>query len=126
MVKSLYSDFDATADRLPYKEEESFKLIAKEANKAGLSVISMNPGERRPMLDVNNSHVFVENVQCFEIPINIEMQGGYKEIGEYLRSLREDVPVLIKVEDIVINKEGAGGSQLKAKAEFILHVLSQD
>lgn len=126
MVESLQKDFGRNMDKIPHAEEGALKLIAAEAAKHGVAIISMSPAARRPMLDENNNNLFVENIQCFEIPIALEIKGSYKSIGEYLRALREDAAVLIRVEDINIAKSSTSGQQLDARAEIILTVLGQD
>lgn len=125
MIESIQKDFNAAMQKLPGQEEETLRFLSDKANKLGLDIVSMQPSPKRPLLDVNNNPVFLENKQCVEMSIAIQISGLYKSIGEYLKILRDQSPALIKVEGVRIQKDEAIAPRLRVNLELALCLLRE-
>ena len=125
MIESLHRDFKQINQKFPAEEEGALKLLSSAANRLKIEIAYMRPQQKKAVLNGQGSPILIDSSHCCSIPISMEMTGLYKDIGEYLRWLKEDFPPLITVEDISITRDESRIPQLNVKMELVLYVLGE-
>ena len=125
MVESLQRDFKQINRKFPAQEEDALKLLSSAANRLKIEIAYIRPQQKKPTVNPQGGPVLIDGSQCCSMAIAMEMTGLYKDIGEYLKWLREDFPPLITIEDISITRDETRMPQLKVKMELVLYALGE-
>ncbi len=100
---------DYLKGRLP-KEKQIPALLSQIASQTGLeyNLIRMLPEESRLVYK--------------EIPIQIQLKGGYRDLGEYLKNLEESTR-LIKIKSLSIEADPEAPSRLDVVLEIATYIV---
>lgn len=125
MIESLHKEFKEINQKFPTEEENALKMLSSAASRLKIDIVYMRPQQKKEVLNPQGNRVLIDGAQCFSMTISMEMTGLYKNIGEYVKWLREDFPPLVTMEDISIMRDESRIPQLNAKMELTLHVLGE-
>lgn len=107
--------------KLPQQEESTLRGLVTEATKKSIEVPSIRPKIATDCkLPIN-----IEEYKCKELDISIELVTSYKNLGEYLRILKNKFPSLVRLNELKIEKKGEekGISKLSVLLEITLYML---
>ncbi len=100
-------------------EEEIIYNLSKEAKALKIEIESIKPLEKQLIKDRFSS------LNIEELPISMQLSCEFKDMAIYLKILRDNFPVLIKVKKLVIKGSGEGKDTLGVNLEISAY-LSRD
>lgn len=92
--------------KFPEKDEDVLRLLSAQAEKGGVDILSMTPGKKRPIKDVGGVSISVKDYTVEEMQISLNVKAQYKKLGEFLKTLKEDIPIFIRVGDVTMSSSG--------------------
>lgn len=107
-IQGLRVDLTNLRNKLAAGDEAVIYNLSEAAKKSRLTVRSINRGSKQ-LLENKIPGYIVE-----ELLVSLNLSGEYKEIGEYLRNLKEDFPLLVQVKQIEMKGKGEGQDDLEA------------
>ena len=109
VFKKKVETFD---NKFPQKEEVILREISGAAERLGVEISSIRPDKKKAILSINNAPINISGCVIQEMLISMNIKASYKKLGEFLRTLREDLPVFVSVEDLSIGKPGDNKSPI--------------
>ena len=107
-IVELRASLVEAAAKMPAQDEAVIYSLSENAKKLNLEVKNIFPSGRH-LLEANISGFDIE-----EMPISIALSGEYRLIGEYVKRLRDNFPVLISVRGLEIKGKGEAQTYLEA------------
>lgn len=92
---------------------EVIKLISEQAKKKGLLVNSIKPEQIKSYVNYMGEEVRVLESLCRYLPIRIFGRSRYRQMGEFLNSLKESFEFLVTVEELSLEKDRPTEPELK-------------
>lgn len=124
-IEDLKGELAAVSKSIATEEETSLDYISSSARDLNLEVLSIKPAAKMLLLDKNKNRIKIAGAECFQLPVNLRLRGGYKAIGDYIESLRKDAPSLTTIENLRINKS-RGADTLAADVSLIIYLKSAE
>ena len=108
-------------DRMfPDKEEMVLRELPAFANKFGIEIKSMQPQKKREVKDMAVRGYKVEDIQ-----IAISAVGRYRNLGEYIKALKEEFPALVRINKLSMSRAGGeDGMSLDIGMTITAYLLS--
>jgi len=100
-MMALDEKLKALEQKLPQSEETTFRELSTYANKLGIDVISITPKDLKQSACQGSIPLYV----CMQISVDMRLKGTFKKIGEYVKLLQENFPILLVVKSLDMNKE---------------------
>ena len=118
-VRSLKMSLDNAMGQLPSQDEVVIKNLLEGAKKLRIEVNNVSPAGVRPI----EGGAFGFSIS--ELPISLRLSCDYRTLGEYLHSLRNDFPVLVKLRQLDIRGRGEGQMNLEINLQVSAYLASQ-
>lgn len=106
-IQGLRVDLTNLRNKLATGDETVIYNLSEAAKKSRLEVRSINRGAKQ-LLENRIPGYVIE-----ELLVSLNLSGQYKEIGEYLKTLRDDFPILLRVKQLEIKGKGEGQEDLE-------------
>lgn len=110
-IQDLRADLTNLRSKLATGDETVIYNLSETAKKSKLDLNSINRGSKQ-LLENKIPGYIVE-----ELSVLLSLSGEYREIGEYLKSLKDDFPLLVRVKKLEIKGRGEGQEELEATLE---------
>ncbi len=121
LLKNRYGQLDM---KFPSKEEDALRSISELARERNIAIITMKSQPKVQFLDAENKNVEIDGKICQILPVAIEMKSGYKDLGQYIETLKKSLPAYVTIERLKIQKESGAALDLKVTLELNLYLLS--
>ncbi len=112
------------SSKFPEKEEQALEMISGLGREFQIEITSIRSQSRTFFLDEEAKKVSLEGKFCQEFPVSIKVKASYKNLVEYIDSLREQLPAYVTVESIHLYKGASGSLKLTGELDLILYLLS--
>ncbi|MFH1441892.1 MAG: type 4a pilus biogenesis protein PilO [Candidatus Omnitrophota bacterium] len=112
VVTELNKKLVDALDKLPFRQEVVINYLSDNARNLGIEIKNINLSDKQSAVKT------ISGYAISEVPININLSGEYRAIGEYLNILRDDSVILIKIGKIDIKGRGEGYSYLDMSLEI--------
>src|SRR3989338_3119968 len=103
-LASLQKKLKTLEARFPDKEEMILRELPAFANKFGIEIKSMQPQKKREVKGTGKEEVIVKGYKLEDIQIAISAVGRYRNLGEYIKALREGFPAIIKINSLALSR----------------------
>ena len=110
--------------KFPRKETQAIQALSSYAQKTNMRVVSLNIDPKAAFLNHDATEVTVDEKVCYQMPILVELVGSYKNLIRYIKTLHEDLPAMLTVEDIKIIRGNAQDQQLAITLNVNLYLLN--
>lgn len=121
LLKQRYQELN---NKFPPGEEDSLRMLSDFAKKLNIEITSIKPGgSKRPFLDEDNKNVEIEGKTCQIVSVSIEMSCLYKDLVEYLQTLKESLPAFMSIEKLKISKDKLLTKKLNITLDLNLYLL---
>lgn len=100
-------------------DEEVIGSLSKEAKKLKIEIESIKPLEKQPVKDLDPS------LNIEELPIAMQLSCEFKDLANYLKILREEFPVLIKMKRLEVKGGGEGKDLLSVNLDISAYLSKQ-
>lgn len=110
-------------NKFPSKEEVALRELSALAQKSGIDITSMSPMKKQPVKDIGNKPISIEGYRIEELNVAIDITAGYRSVGEYIRMLKDDCPVFIRINNITMS--GGGSPGLRVNLVITVYLLSK-
>lgn len=104
IIVSLNNRLDKLHVRFPEKEEVVLRELSALASGLGIEVLSIKPDRKKVLQSINEEQVAIKDCVVQEMSVAINMKTSYKVLGEFIRRIKEDFPVFIKVDSVQMEK----------------------
>ena len=121
LLTERYRQLDA---KFPLKEEEGLRLLSDMARQLNVEIVSTKLQPKKEFEDSSHTKVQIDGKTCQELKITIDVRSTYKDLVEYIKTLKEQLPVYITVENLKINKASREVSPLNVTLEINFYLLS--
>lgn len=121
----LQEHLDELDNKFPVGEEETLRLISKAGYACGIDINSIKPQPKKLILDENENVIKIDKRLCQKMPISLVVKSKYKELGNFLENLREDIPHLLTVERVKIVK-GQFQTDLDIDIDLTMYLLIEE
>lgn len=111
-------------DKFPPKEEAALQMLSGFAKKLNMEVASIVPQPKEDYVYGNSGKVEIEGKTCQRIPVALEIKGSYKNLVEYIETIRGSLPAYVVIEKLKIVKNKEELSKLKIVLDMSLYLLS--
>jgi len=101
-VQELNLKFKESARLLTPEDEDVIAYLSEEARDLEIEVKDITPSGRQSLQKQ------VAGFDIEELAISMNLVCEFKELGEYLNTLRDNFPVLIEVRELKVQGEGEG------------------
>ncbi|MCM8779949.1 MAG: hypothetical protein NC914_02235 [Candidatus Omnitrophica bacterium] len=105
------------------KQERSLELLSDLGRRANIEIISIKPQAKTTLLDEFGSKVEYSGQVFQVVPVTIEMKCFYKDLVRYLQLLYSNLPNIVTVEKLKINRAMPKSPRLNAVLEINLYAL---
>lgn len=105
-LEGLQKKFKDLETRFPDKEEMILRELPAFANRFGIEIKSMQPQKKRAVKEIDKSEFTVTGYTVEDIEIAIFAVGRYKNLGEYIKALKEEFPALIRINKLSMSRAG--------------------
>ncbi len=115
-IRRLESELTALMRTASVSQEKAIKEISETAREQKLEVKNLIVAEKRP---------YPQGALGFaidEVPITMNVTGGYRQLGEFLIRLYDGFPVLVRVVRIAISGKGSVSTALEANLQLVVYV----
>lgn len=120
--EKFYKRFLSLEERIPTDERSTLSLLSTEADRMDIEVSVIKPGKAKK----GDLSISIDGRSLSEMPISMDIKCDYVTLGEYLNVLREELPTLISVDKVSINRAGArDASNLNIGLNVILYMLTE-
>ncbi|MFC1708654.1 type 4a pilus biogenesis protein PilO [Candidatus Omnitrophota bacterium] len=116
VVIDLNSQLISLVSFLPANQEEIISNLSNRARKFDIEIKSINP-QVKVLLEEEVSGYDIQ-----ELPILVNLQCGFKNLGEFLNALRINFPVLVRVKSLNIKGQGEGKPILDINLEILAYL----
>jgi len=111
-------------DKFPPKEEAALQMLSEFAKKLNIEVASVTPAPKEDFIYGNSEKVEIEGKACQRVPVALELKGSYKNLVQYIETIRESLPAYVVLEKLKIVKNKEGLPKLKIVLDMSLYLLS--
>lgn len=118
-VKDLNNQLRKAGAKLPLRIEDVVKSLSEEARRQTLEVKNINFSDRRPL------KFEIPGFSVDELVISMNLSCEFRELGEYLYSLRNNFPALVRVRQLSIKGKGEGYINLDAGLEVLAYLAKE-
>jgi len=118
-VKGLRVELIAATNKLPAADEVVIRYLLEGARNLKIEVKNINPAGVKPL----DSRIFGYNLS--ELPILMHIACDYRTLGEYLHTLRNDFPVLVRLKQLDIQGKGEGQMGLEVTLQLCAYLAAQ-
>ncbi len=108
----------------PRKEESILSALSSLATKMGMEVGSISPQKKRVINDIDGVSVKIKNSFVMEMPVSMSARARYKSLGDFIIKLRDDFPMLIKVDSVDMSGSGREDGMLTVNLQMNSYMLS--
>ncbi|MBM3251736.1 MAG: hypothetical protein FJZ11_03030 [Candidatus Omnitrophica bacterium] len=115
-VKGLEIKFGQLSNLIPKGEDEIINNLSEEARRLKIKVENITSSGGR-LLDYQVAGYSVE-----ESPISMNLICEYRQLGEYLKSLRDNFPVLVRIKQVEIQAKGATNPDLEVSLQILAFI----
>lgn len=119
-VKKLKVSFDKTSGEFSQGEEGLIRNLSDQANRLKIKVKNINTAVSRS-LDVQ-----VAGRKLEELSISMNLSAEYRQLGEYLDILRNNLPILVKVTQVDIKGAGEGVPELSIELKLLAYLFKEN
>jgi len=125
-IKILKDKFEVLKEKLPQQEESAIGSLSDLAKKSGgVEIISINPQPKTDFLDADNNKVMIDGHSLQNIPVALELSCTFKDLIEYIDSLKVLSPAFITIESLTINRATGISLKLNIHMDIKFYVLSE-
>jgi len=96
----FYKRYKDLEERIPTEERSTLSMLSTQADKMGIDVLGIKPGKARK----SKIPIEIKGMAVSEMPISMNIRCDYIGLGEYLNVLRKELPTLITVNNISIDR----------------------
>lgn len=110
----MREELDSLRGLLPWDEDvsELARVLSSQAQKKRIKIASMMP----------QSSILLES--CFSVPIEVRLQGRYRDVGELMASL-DSFPRLITLQKLSIKRDKNIEPLVAVECEFLTYYLAE-
>ncbi len=110
----MMEELDSLRGLLPSDEDvsELARVLSSQAQKKRIKIASMTP----------QTPILMES--CFSVPIEVRLQGRYRDIGEFMASL-DSLPRLITLQKLSIKRDKSIEPLAAVECEFLTYYLAE-
>ena len=105
-LDALQKKLKAMDGKFPSKEEMVLREIPNFANRYGVQITTMQPSKKRVVTAIGGEAVGISGYVIEELQVGISAAGNYRNLGEYLRALRETFPTHVKINNLSLSIGG--------------------
>ncbi|MBL7069566.1 MAG: type 4a pilus biogenesis protein PilO [Candidatus Omnitrophica bacterium] len=118
--EKFYKKFAELERLIPVEEKTTLSELSSTANEMNIEVLSTKPGKIRPA----KLSIEMGKKRIMAMPISMNIRCNYVNLGEYLNTLRNELPTLISVDDVnIISPKREGATQLNVALTVTLYML---
>ena len=115
-VKELNIRLNKIAAQLPSGDEDLVDALSQKARSLRIEVKNIIPSESRPL----EKKIFGYDIE--ELSISMHLVCEYNVLGKYLIALRNDFPVLVRVNKLDIKGKGEGKPALDINLQITAYL----
>ncbi len=123
-IRIFQERYQQLTAKFPPREEEGLKVLADFARKQNIEVVSTDSQGKAPCRGENQQEIEAEGKKCQVLLISMEMRGSYRDLVQYLETIKKELPVFITVERLSIARDGYGPTRLRVILSLNLYLLS--
>jgi len=110
--------------KFPDKDETILRELSTLAVKTGVEVVSMRPQKKKIIQDINGLPIKINVCYVQEMPITMNLKAPYKTIGEFVKLLREDFPVFVRIDMVHMQRaEAPAGGALDVTLDLDTYLI---
>lgn len=117
----LRRKLDTLEDKFMDSEREIINSLSNEAAKFKIIVKSIDPKEK---LDYKID-AEIQGYHCQRLPISMKLSTEFKNLGQYLHFLENNLPLLTTIEKLQINGHGKGVVNIDVTLDLLTYLLKE-
>ena len=110
--------------QFPHEEEEPIRWLSDSARKHNLGIVSIKSQPKILFQDEKQKPIEVEGKSCQVVGVSMEIKGSYRDLIEYMESIKKSLPTYVTVEKVRIYKDSSATGALNFSVEMRLFLLS--
>jgi Tfp pilus assembly protein PilO len=118
-VKKLKLELDKNISQLPSGEEDIIDVLSQKAKDLNIEVKDIIPSSSRILEDE------VSGYKIEELSISMKFSCEYKVLGEYLDILKDNFPVLVRINSIDVKGRGEGKPVLDVSLQISTYLSKE-
>ncbi len=100
-------------------------LISAEARRMNVEIVSLRPEEPKTALDEKGNPLTLDGRAARILPLRLELEGTYENLGDYLAGLEQKLPVLFTIDGLTLEMKNAEELRLRANVLLSACALEQ-
>jgi uncharacterized protein YfbU (UPF0304 family) len=110
--------------KFPKKEEETIRRLSDLAKTRGVVIVSLRTQSKTDCYAEFQQAIKIENKSCQKVRVLIDIKSTYKDMVEYVQSLKKELPAYITIEKLNMQKINPAEPALNVSLELNLYLLS--
>ena len=120
-IQDLTNYLDNLQSRFIINEREIINTLSSEAAKLKINVKNITPHQKIDCAAAVN----IESYTCQELPISMTLTAEFKNFGQYLDILENNLAVLVNIKELKINGQTSGSPQLDILLDLSVYLLKK-
>ena len=123
IITSLKKRLAELDNRIPDKEEMILREFSDFADKSGIELVYIRPDKKTASSEDAES---IKGCIVQKMGLSVNLKTSYRSLGRFLKTLRDDFPVPLKIESVHMNRGGLHDSKSKpaTKLDVNLQLVS--
>lgn len=111
-VREMNNQLSRLVSKLPFREEEVIRALSELAKKLKIEVRNISLLDKQIIPDK------ISGYEVRELPISMKLSCEFRALGEYLKNLKSDDSILIRLRELNIDGEGEGHVNLNVNLQL--------
>lgn len=120
-ITILKARLDELDKKFPAKEEVILRELSDAAARYDIAVTALKPQKKKVIKDIDGISIMIKDCQVQEMPVSLSLKASYKTLGEFLKFLKDQTPVFVRIDNVRMAK---GSDKMSAIIDVELNLNS--